>query len=59
MNILSENFNEKVGRKDIFKQIIRNESIHDSSNDNGVRVVNFITSKHLSRDLLIGTAQSD
>jgi hypothetical protein len=40
-------FNEKVGREDIFKPIIGNESLHEASNDNGIRVVNLGTSKKL------------
>jgi hypothetical protein len=40
-------FNAKVGREDIFRPIIGNESLHEASNDNGVRVVNFSTSKTL------------
>jgi hypothetical protein len=36
----------KVGREDIFKLTIENESLHEISNDNGVRVVNFATSKN-------------
>jgi hypothetical protein len=47
MQILLEDFNAKVGREDIFKPIIGNESLHEASNDNGVRVVNFATSKNL------------
>jgi predicted O-methyltransferase YrrM len=31
----------------IFKPTVRNESSHEISNDNGVRVVNFATSKNL------------
>jgi len=42
-------FNAKVGRKNIFKPTIGNESLHEISNDNGVRVVNIATSKNLSR----------
>jgi hypothetical protein len=38
-------FNTKVGREDIFKQTIGNESLHEISNDNGVRVVNLPQSK--------------
>jgi hypothetical protein len=45
--ILLGDFNAKVGREDIFKPIIGNESLHEDSNDNGVRVVNFATSKNL------------
>jgi hypothetical protein len=45
MKILLGVINEKVGREDIFKPAIGNESSHEISNDNGVRVVNFATSK--------------
>jgi hypothetical protein len=47
MKILVGDFNAKVGREDIFKPIIGNESLHEASNDNGVRVVNFSTLKNL------------
>jgi hypothetical protein len=40
-------FIAKVGKEDIFKLTIRNESLHELSNDNGVRLVNFATSKNL------------
>jgi hypothetical protein len=45
MKILVGDFNAKVGREDIFKPTIGNESLHEINNDNGVRVVNFATSK--------------
>jgi hypothetical protein len=47
MKILLGDFNAKVGTEDIFKPIIGNESLSEISNDNGVRVVNFATSKNL------------
>jgi endonuclease/exonuclease/phosphatase family metal-dependent hydrolase len=47
MNIVKGDFNAKVGREDIFKPIIGNKSLHEASNDNGVRVVNFAISKNL------------
>jgi endonuclease/exonuclease/phosphatase family metal-dependent hydrolase len=47
MKILLGDFNAKVGRENIFKLTIRNESLHEISNDNGVRAVNFATSKNL------------
>jgi hypothetical protein len=53
MKILMADFNAKVGkeggrgREDIFKPIIGNESLHEASNDNWVRVVNFSASKNL------------
>jgi hypothetical protein len=49
MKMLFWDFNAKVGREDIFKPINGNESLHEISNDNGVRVVNFATSKNLSK----------
>jgi hypothetical protein len=47
MKILSGNFNEKLGREDILKPTIGNESIHQVSNDNDVRIVNFSTLKNV------------
>jgi hypothetical protein len=48
MKILLGDFNAKVGRKNIFKPTIGNESLHEISNGNGVRVVKFATSKNLA-----------
>jgi hypothetical protein len=47
MKMLVGDFNAKVRGEDIFKSVIGNESLHQASNDNGVRVVNFATSKNL------------
>jgi hypothetical protein len=47
MKILLGDFNAKVGKEDIFKRTIANESLHKISNDNGVRLVNFSTPKNL------------
>jgi hypothetical protein len=47
MKILLGDFNAKVGREDIFKPPIWNESLHEIINDNGVRAVNFATPKNL------------
>jgi hypothetical protein len=47
MKILLGDFNTKVGREDIFKPTIGNESLHEISNDNGVSLVNFATSKNM------------
>jgi endonuclease/exonuclease/phosphatase family metal-dependent hydrolase len=47
MKILLGDFNAKVGREDIFKPTIGNESLHEISNDNGIRVVDFAKSKKL------------
>jgi hypothetical protein len=45
MKIIVGDFNEKVEGKNIFKPTIGKESIHQNSNNNGVRIVNFATSK--------------
>jgi hypothetical protein len=39
--------NAKVGRKNIFKPTLWNESLHQVKNNNGVKIVNFSTSKTL------------
>jgi hypothetical protein len=43
--ILLGDFNAKLGREDIFKLTIWNESLHKISKDNGVGLVHFATSK--------------
>jgi hypothetical protein len=45
IKIFFGDLNAKVGREDIYNPIIGNESLHTMSNDSGVRVVNFATSK--------------
>jgi hypothetical protein len=45
MKILLGDFNAKVGRENFFKPTTGNESLHLDTNDNGVRIVNFATSK--------------
>ena len=47
MKILLRDFNAKLGKEDIFKPTNGNESLHQDGNDNGVRIVNFTTSKNL------------
>jgi hypothetical protein len=55
MKILLRDFNAKVGREDIFKPAVGNESLHAISNDNGVRVVNFATSENLTVKSMVFT----
>jgi hypothetical protein len=43
MKILLGEFNAKVWRENIFNLILGQESLHQHSNDNGVRLVNFAT----------------
>ena len=47
MKILLGDFNAKVGRVNILKPTIGNESLHQDNNDNHVRIANFVTSKNL------------
>jgi hypothetical protein len=47
MKILLEYFNKKIGTEDIFKPTVVNESLHQDITDNGVRIINFVTSKTL------------
>jgi hypothetical protein len=46
MKILLD-FNAKAGREDIFKPTTGNESLHEISNDNEVRVITFAHSNIL------------
>jgi hypothetical protein len=48
MKILLGDFNAKVDREDIFKPTIGNGSLYKTSNGNGIRVVNFATSKNIT-----------
>jgi exonuclease III len=47
IKILLGDFNASVGREDIFKPTVGNENLHEISEDNEVRIVNFVTSKNL------------
>ena len=47
MKILLGDFNTKVGRENKFKPTTENDSLHQVSNANGVKIVNFVTSKNL------------
>jgi hypothetical protein len=47
MKILLGDANAKVGRENILKPTIGNDSLHHFSNDNGVTIVNFTASKNL------------
>jgi hypothetical protein len=45
LKILLGDFNAKVGKEDIFKPTVGNESLYQNGNDNGVRIVKFATPK--------------
>jgi len=36
-----------VGRENIFKPTVGNKSLHQDNNNNGVRIINFVTSPYL------------
>jgi hypothetical protein len=42
MKILLGDFNVKICKEGIFKLTVWNESLHEISNDNGVKAVNFV-----------------
>jgi hypothetical protein len=44
VEILLDDFNVIVGKEHIFKLKIRNESLNEISNANGIRVVNILSS---------------
>ena len=46
MKTLLGDFNAKLGGEDICKPTKGNDSLHHDCNDNGVRIVNFATSKN-------------
>jgi hypothetical protein len=48
MKILLGNLIAKVGNKDIFKPKTGSKCLHEITNNNGVGVVNFSTSKNLT-----------
>jgi len=47
VKILLGDFNAKMGRENIFKPTTGNEILHQDDNDNGVRLVNFVTPKNV------------
>jgi hypothetical protein len=48
LKILLADFSARVDGEDIFRPTIENEHLHKISNDNGVKVINFATSKNLT-----------
>jgi len=47
MKVSLRDFNAKLKRENIFKPTFGNESLHQDSNDYGVGIVSFATSKNL------------
>ena len=52
MKILLGDFDAKVGRENIFKHTIENDSLHQDSNDNVVTIVKFAISKNLVKSMM-------
>jgi len=52
MKTLLGDFNAKLGRKNIFKLTIGNENLHHDSNENCVRIMNFVTSKNVIKGMV-------
>jgi exonuclease III len=55
VKIIIGDLNAKIGREDIYRPINAKYSGHTKSNDNGIRVINYVS----SRNLVIGTAMFD
>jgi hypothetical protein len=53
MKILLGNFNAQVGREEIFKSTIKNESLHEITYNDEVIAVVFATSKNLSKSRML------
>ncbi|PNF34309.1 hypothetical protein B7P43_G15813 [Cryptotermes secundus] len=51
VKILLGDFSAEVGRENILKPTIENEILHGISNNNGVSVIKFVTSKNLTRNI--------
>ena len=47
MKIMLGDYNAKLERQDIFKPTFGNDSLHQDSDDNDVRIANFATAKNL------------
>ena len=47
MKYILGDFHAKEGRENIFKPTIGNVSLHQDSNDNGFRIINFATLKNM------------
>jgi len=52
MKIMLGDFNAQLGRKDVVKPTIGNESLHEGSNDNGFRIVNLANQKRLFKNTM-------
>ncbi|MXP61705.1 hypothetical protein FD744_25325 [Pantoea sp. Taur] len=51
MKIVVGDYNAKVGKEEIYHPTIGKHSLHDESNDNGTRLINFAA----SRDMIVGS----
>jgi hypothetical protein len=44
IKIILGNFNAKVAKESIHKPIISNESLHNETNNNGIKIIQFVIS---------------
>jgi exonuclease III len=57
IKILLGDLNAKCGKEEHFLPIIESESVHDTSNDNGLRVISFAASKDMIISSRLGSHQ--
>lgn len=50
MKVITEDLNARVGKEDIYQSTIEKYNLHEITNDNGQRLINFAASK----DIIIG-----
>jgi len=48
IKIILVDFNAKVGKESIYKPIIGNESLHNETNNNGIKMIQFVVSHGLN-----------
>jgi hypothetical protein len=48
IKIILGDFNAKVGKENVYKRTVGNESLHNETNNNGIKLIQFVISKGLN-----------